>query len=280
MRDVWVGFVAAPRAALGKAVPSCVNMCCPPRGQGGKLGASARSGCREALGLAPGLCAWPRPPQTATALPLRLGEVNWARLPAHSLCCAGATPLGVHRASTPSRRPQRAPQPSSRTPGRMAEEEFCVGPEGAGPRQPSLRAGAMSPPSGPGLLRILGLPALSTCSPGPGLCRNTLSPSPSPSPSAVAAHNLQPSCKDPTAVGQGLGASAPGPHRTSLAVTRKVVPTPPGTGYQPRCVGQSPCMGGENRGGRHEPQRREPCRRRVLWCSGRGRPGEQVGSGP
>lgn len=59
MRDVWVGCVAAPRAALGKPVPSFVNMCCLPRGQGGKLGASARSGCREALGLAPGLCAWP-----------------------------------------------------------------------------------------------------------------------------------------------------------------------------------------------------------------------------
>lgn len=258
MRDMRVGCVAAP-GLLGDR-PSCVDMCCLPLGRAGSWQPLHVWG-REAWGLAPGpvhgLC-----PQTATALPLRLGEVSWARCQCTACAARGRLLLGCTEPAPPA-----GDHSVPRSPAAGPQEEW--------PRRNSAwglkalargsRARVQAPrphPLGQALLRILGLPALSTCSPGPGLCRNTLSPSPSPSPSAVAAHHLRPSCKDPTAVGQGLGASTPGPHRTSLAITRKVVPTPPGTGCQPPCVGQSPCMAGENRGGRHEPQERAlqtPC---------------------
>lgn len=215
-----------------------------------------------------GLC----PPQTATALPLRLGEVNWARLPAHSLCCVGRLLLGCTEPAPPA-----GDHSVPRSP--------VAGPQEERPRRNSAwglkalahgsRAWVQAPrphPLGQALLRILGLPALPTCSAGPGLCRNPL----------ALALALSWGCSPPPAKVQRPHSGGAGPwgQRSWSSQDLSGRHQEGGANTTWHWLSALPCVAGENRGGRHEPQRREPCRRRILWCSGRGRLGEQVGSGP
>lgn len=151
------GLCGCAWAAWGQAVPSCVDMCCLPLGRVGSW-QPLHVWCREALGLAPGPVRGLCPPQTATALPLHLGEVSWAHCQRTACAARGRLLLGCTEPA-PQQETTACPAAPQQGPRKNGRGGILRGAGRRWPAQPSLSAGATSPPSGPGTAPHLGAPS-------------------------------------------------------------------------------------------------------------------------